>query len=144
MLILTDAAIRRWCGPRWRIGASRRTRVAAVLAELQAQYLDDLARGEFKAGPLSLENPPAGMGELQLTPEGVISSTYGTLEFLTPIAELNLDMVTPEERNAYDFFRSRYQRSWREFFDPIALRFVIQPDRMGIDLSVMPLIVGSE
>jgi hypothetical protein len=37
-LMVTDAAIRRWCGPAWRIGASRRTRAAAALSELQARH----------------------------------------------------------------------------------------------------------
>ena len=37
-LMITDATIRRWCGPEWRIGASRRTRAAAALAELQARH----------------------------------------------------------------------------------------------------------
>src|SRR5438477_62354 len=40
-LVLTDATIRRWCGPRWRIGSSRRTQVAAVLAEMQAAHLEE-------------------------------------------------------------------------------------------------------
>ena len=36
--MITDATIRRWCGPEWRIGASRRTRAAAAIAELQARH----------------------------------------------------------------------------------------------------------
>ena len=38
-VFLSDATIRRWCGPRWRIATSRRTRDAAILAELQAQNI---------------------------------------------------------------------------------------------------------
>ena len=30
LLLITDATIRRWCGPRWRIATSRRTRAAAM------------------------------------------------------------------------------------------------------------------
>ena len=33
LVFLSDAAIRRWCGPRWRIAASRQTRNMAVLFE---------------------------------------------------------------------------------------------------------------
>ena len=33
LLVLTDATIRRWCGPRWRIGDSRRTRAFARAAQ---------------------------------------------------------------------------------------------------------------
>ncbi|MGD0899658.1 MAG: hypothetical protein ABR915_17645, partial [Thermoguttaceae bacterium] len=38
-VFLSDPTIRRWCGPRWRIADSRRTRAAAVLAELQASQV---------------------------------------------------------------------------------------------------------
>jgi hypothetical protein len=31
-VVLTDATIRRWCGPKWRIADSRRTRAGAVMA----------------------------------------------------------------------------------------------------------------
>ena len=31
-VIITDGAIRRWCGPKWRISMSRRLRAAAQLA----------------------------------------------------------------------------------------------------------------
>ncbi len=37
LLILTDATIRRWCGPRWRIASSRRVRAAAAHDEIQAK-----------------------------------------------------------------------------------------------------------
>src|SRR5207244_11802191 len=43
-VILTDATIRRWCGPRWRIGNARRTRVAAALAEVQAAHLNEIVK----------------------------------------------------------------------------------------------------
>ena len=33
LLIISDKTIRRWCGPRWRIATSRRTRAAAVMVE---------------------------------------------------------------------------------------------------------------
>src|SRR4051794_21026572 len=44
LVFLSDATIRRWCGPRWRIAASRETRDAAVLAEMQAIHLDKLVK----------------------------------------------------------------------------------------------------
>ncbi len=36
LLLISDATIRRWCGPRWRIGASRRTRALAFMTDIQA------------------------------------------------------------------------------------------------------------
>ncbi len=144
LLILTDAAIRRWCGPQWRIAASRRTRMAGCLAELQAQHLDGLVRESIPSGPLTLEKPILDAGEIYISPAGVRSSIYGTLEFLTPIAELPLDKVSSEEKLAYQRFRDMYQHRWRRYFDPIAIRFSVNPDAIGLDLTVRPLIAGSD
>lgn len=144
LLIVTDATIRHWCGPRWRIAASRRTRITAALAELQATYLDDLTAGQTESKLLTQERSIPDIGDVQITPNGIISSTYGSLEFLTPILEIPLEKVTPEEVEAYEWFRRNYQRGWRQFFDPIAIRFSLQPDRLVTDITVRPLIVASE
>jgi Nif-specific regulatory protein len=48
LAFLSDATIRRWCGPQWRIADSRRTRARAVLAELQASQLDALVKKTVK------------------------------------------------------------------------------------------------
>jgi hypothetical protein len=143
-LILTDATIRRWCGPQWRIANSRRTRVAATLAELQAAHLDELVDGNVKPDriPPTLSLP--GAGEVQLSSGGAISSTYGTLEFLTPIAEIPLAQVTRAEADAYNRWRTGYQENWRQYFDPIAVRFSANPGRLSAEVSVMPLIAGTD
>jgi hypothetical protein len=143
LIILTDAAIRRWCGPRWRIGASRRTLVAAAMAELQARHMDELASGKVKSCTLEDDAPVFRAGEFTLSPSGVASSVYGTLGFQTPIAELPLDMVSMEEATAYRRFKQNYQRQWRQFFDPIAVRITQRPDRLAMDMTVRPLIAAS-
>jgi hypothetical protein len=143
-VLLTDAAIRRWCGPRWRIASSRRTRVAAAMSELQARHLDALASRTAKSELVPADIAVPNAGEVRLKPYGVESSVYGTLDFMTPIVELPLDKATSPELAAYEFFRNRYQSNWRQFFDPIAIRFTVRPDRVGADVSVMPLIFGSD
>jgi hypothetical protein len=62
-VFLSDATIRRWCGPRWRIATSRRTRDAAILAELQASQLDRLVEGNVSAGPIYTDLPVSGGGQ---------------------------------------------------------------------------------
>ena len=79
LAFLSDATIRRWCGPRWRIADSRRTRARAVLAELQASQLDALVKKTVKPGPIHTDLPILDGGELTLTPPGVRSSTLGSL-----------------------------------------------------------------
>ena len=154
LVFLSDATIRRWCGPKWRIASSRRTRDAAVLAELQASQADALVQSGrsvspgghagFKPGPLYTDLATASAGELTLTARGVTSSTLGTLAFLTPIAEMPLEEVTAAEAEAYNRWREGYERNWNWAFDPIALRLTLRDDRLAADLSVMPMILGTE
>jgi hypothetical protein len=141
-LVLTDATIRRWCGPRWRIADSRRTRVAALLAEVQAEHLDTLVKGQVTA-----ENRPhvdlyvQDMGEIRLTPRGATSAVYGSLEFMTPILELPLDQISGAEARAYARWRDDYESNWRQYFDPIAARLSLGKDgSLSADMTVMPLI----
>lgn len=144
LLFLSDATIRRWCGPRWRIADSRRVRAAAVLAELQAERLDGLVRGEIQSGPIVGKFTDLDMGDLRVSSAGVQSSVMGSLEFLTPIVELQIDKATGAEADAYRQWRNQYQTNWRWAFDPIALRLSVEEQRIAADLSVMPLIWGSD
>ena len=140
-VVLTDATIRRWCGPRWRVGNSRRTRVAAALAELQATHLDELTKG---GGDSKLTNTFPEAGEISIAGHEIISSKYGSLGFLTPIAELPLDKAAKEEVAAYQNWRDSYQQNWQQFFDPIALRFAMEGRKLKAEITVMPLIARSD
>ena len=135
-LFLSDATIRRWCGPRWRIADSRRVRAASELAELHAEQMDKFASGKIQPRP--------GLGEPALSAGGVRSSVMGSLEFLTPIVELNFETVTAAEADAYTRWRDQYQSNWRWAFDPIAVRLSVKDEQLAADLSVMPLIWGSD
>jgi len=142
-LIITDATIRRWCGPQWRIADSRRTRIASLMARLQAENTDKLIKGVKAPEKLVFDMPVPEAGELSLTPAGVVSSVYGTPEFLTPIIELPLEKVAQVEATAYERWRDGYQANFSRFFDPIAVRFTVKPDRIAADVTVMPLIEAS-
>lgn len=145
LVFLSDATIRRWCGPGWRIADSRRTRGAAVMAELQAANLDRFARGDAQSGPIYTPDlVTSTVGELSLGPQGVQSSILNNLEFMTPVAELPLTKVTRSEAEAYRQWRDNYQRNWRWAFDPIALRLTTRQDRLAADLTVIPLIWNTE
>ena len=54
-LVLSDRTIRRWCGPRWRIATSRRTRAAAAMSEIQAARVEQLAAGRTDPVVVSAE-----------------------------------------------------------------------------------------
>jgi hypothetical protein len=141
-LVLSDATIRRWCGPQWRIGNSRRTRVAAALAEIQTEHLDDLVSGKGRLG--SVITNLSEVGDVILTANGVLSPVFGTLDFMTPIVELPLEQVTRVEADSYNRWRDGYQQNWNRFFDPIAVRFSMSAQRLSAEVCVMPLILGTE
>jgi hypothetical protein len=139
-LVLTDAAIRHWCSPKWRIAASRRIRAAAVMAEIEARLIE--AGGD----PSTVQIPEAWRTDfrLELSERGARSRIYNTPEFLTPIIELDISTVSEAERNAYDLFRRNYQNQWRQFFDPIAISLSIADDKLEGDMTVRPLIGRSD
>ncbi len=122
LLVLTDATIRRWCGPRWRIGASRRSRAEALLADDQARAAEAIVSGGA----------------------GARSEAFGDLAFATPILELDLDRVTEAEQDLYLRWRQGYESNWAEVFDPIAVRCTVDAEELALDVTVRPLIVGSD
>ncbi|MFP6602688.1 MAG: hypothetical protein VB862_09185, partial [Pirellulaceae bacterium] len=144
LMLISDKTIRRWCGPRWRIGSSRRTRATATMAELQASHLDALVRGEISSDLVTVDAGLPDAGVLRMLDSGVHSAVYGTLDFQTPIVELEMEHVTREEAQLYGRWRDGYQRFWSNFFDPIAVRFQVTKSKLATDVTVMPLIDNSD
>ena len=142
LMLISDNTIRRWCGPRWRIGSSRRTRAAASMADIQASQLDALVAGE--EGHPAIAASLMDVGELSMVDSGVFSPVYGTLDFQTPIVELEMEQVTQEEARLYGRWRDGYQRYWSNVFDPIAVRFHVTDSKIATDVTVMPLIDNSD
>ncbi|MBN1854835.1 MAG: protein kinase, partial [Pirellulales bacterium] len=123
LLVISDPTIRRWCGPRWRIGASRRVQAGAIMTDLVAQHLDQLVRGQIHLPADSNQEKTGQIGSWSLLSTGVHSSIYNTLEFQTPILELDLNRATQAEVSMYNRWREGYQGNWSRFFDPIAVQF---------------------
>lgn len=141
---LSDPTIRRWSSPRWRIGAARRTRAAAILADTSAEEARWILEGGGEERIHEEEVALPGGDSLWIGPAGVRSSTYGTQGFLTPIAELGFDRVSEAEKNAYDRFRETYQRQWRTVFDPIGVSIAVDRGQFDLDLTILPLIGNSD
>ena len=127
-LILTDPAIRRWGNPKWRIGAARRIQAGAVMYHQRAEQI---------LAMIGQSNPSAHTSMPDV-------GEYGNWEFQTPILELDIDMVSALERDQYQRFRNRYQRAWREAFDPIAAILTIHEGVMDLDITIEPLVRNSE
>lgn len=134
-LFLSDATIRRWCGPVTRIGASRRNRALGALNELTCRGILPCAQ-EQDYSPL--------LGRVALLDGRAISEHFGSAEFLTPISELGLTEVSSLEKEAYLQWKGGYESGWGQFFDPIALQLRLGDDSLDMDLTVLPLNVNSE
>ncbi len=143
-LMIPDAAIRRWCSPQWRIGCARRVRAAATMAEFQARHAGEILSGKAAAGPVKAEPGLFGSSEMSLGPAEVRSSRYGGLAFQTPIGELDIAMISEAEKQAYENWKRGYERNWSGVFDPIGLSIKGSQNKLGADLTVLPLIGGSE
>ena len=142
-LVLSDATIRRWCSPRWRIADSRRTIAAGVLAELTAAHFAELTAGKADGAVLPNGFKAIDLGQITLSRNGPTSSLYGSLSFMNPIAELAIDQVSTTEAGAYNRWREGYERNFSQFFDPIAIRLSVSPQKIGFEVTVMPLIGGT-
>ena len=138
LLVLTDATIRRWCSARWRIGEARRLTALAALSDLQAAHLTTLP-----AIP-SVVDTPGLLGPCMIEKQGVRSVPYGSLGFITPVIELEMTTATAAEEEGYESFRNNYERRWNGLFDPIAAELTIDGPKIAADITVMPLIGGSE
>lgn len=144
LMVISDETIRRWCSPRWRIGAARRLKAAAALMEMQSQWIDARIAQGTNAAEIPLGQFQELIGQTHILDQNVQSEHYGNLNFLTPIGELHLDQVTRSEERQYVRWRERYERAWRQAFDPIALQFDVTEKHFSADLSVMPLISNSQ
>lgn len=145
LVIISDATIRRWCGPAWRIAAARRTRARGTIAEMTMQNADAIVHGSVDAvRQLTNTASMPDAGKLWLSGNGVRSDRYGTLRFQTPISEMDMTLATAGEIKQYEDWRTRYERQWRNSFDPIALKLSLNAESMSADLSVIPLMVRTQ
>lgn len=143
-VFISDATIRRWCGAQWRIASARRTRAVAKMSEIQARQMDNLVNDTVTVGRVESDLDQIQAGVLSITASGVTSDIYGSLEFQTPISELEISKVSKAEATGYRRWREGYQSRWRNFFDPIGIQVSLSEGVFASDVSVMPLIAGSD
>jgi hypothetical protein len=149
---LSDAFIRRLVGPATRIKARRRLEARAALTLASHGAL--LTAWETGRLPTDHAAMLRGSGLIldELTvPEGkpvvwdgkrrqAVSEVYNTLAFSTPLVELPIDKVTEREKWDYVYFRLEYLRQWRQFFDPVGLRFSLGKDHVRVETYILPLL----
>ncbi len=157
---LSDPFIRRMVGPEVKITELRRLQAYNHLRMIGHGQLLHRTQYGTKASSIKelqshgcipadfTEDPfpsPGGLGNYFLDPDSLtaVHSHYGTVHNLRPILEIPATHVTPEESEQYQQFRARYDRYWRTFFDPIALRVTLRPEQYRLETIVLPLIDNS-
>src|ERR1044072_1108339 len=68
------------------------------------------------------------------------SDTYGTLRAGTPLLDLPTTDLTAGEKAAYEDFRRYYDTLWRQFFDPVGVRFKLTPTEVKAEAYILPLV----
>ncbi len=99
------------------------------------------APGKFGEAPLVC--PDGGTYSLSADGSAGVCSHHGHAQFLNPCCELVPSKVTGEEAEEYDAFLKDYNQYWRTYFDPIAIRIQVSPERYRLETIVLPLIDNS-
>ncbi|MBI3828406.1 MAG: hypothetical protein HY291_02760 [Planctomycetes bacterium] len=142
---LSDPFIREQVGPRVKLTERRRILCYNRLRMIGHAAL--LFRTEHGRAPASLDEViekdclPRGFGKGEsacldggvygLSTDGAFGtcSCHGHARFLTPCGEIEIKKVTKDEAEQYERFIKDYEQYWRMYFDPIALRVQITPQR---------------
>ncbi|NQU20576.1 MAG: hypothetical protein HQ567_04785 [Candidatus Nealsonbacteria bacterium] len=153
---LSDAFIRRLVGPELKVTELRR--MLCYNHQRMIGHATMLYRTQFGKSPESLEQLadakcapgvfgrekfrcPCG-GKYSLSADGATSvcSHHGRADRLIPCLEIPLERVTEAEAKEYRQFVTAYSRYWRRFFDPIAVRVQLTPERYRAETIILPLI----
>jgi len=148
----SDAFIRRLVSAEVRISEARRMETAFRLA--QAEKLILLHQHAYGKLPRSLDELVAAVAtdaeaeaQLRAFLKGIrvegfraVDPAMGSLGFLRPNLESAVKFASKREAKGYTDFVERYSNFWREYFDPIGIRFQKKSEGIKIDICILPLI----
>ncbi len=162
-LYLSDSFIRRLVGPELRIKEARRMYEAGRISVMERYILyyyqlngkHPASIEEFYSILKNPENPGGGSDSgrdffkalfdgLRLV-QGTFSAasvTYGRNGFMIPNLEIPIDTVSEIEASEYNRFLAEYNSFWRNFFDPIGIRFKTGKG-IRVETCILPLIDNS-
>ena len=103
--------------------------------------LSDLIDGRF----IDMTNtvcPHGGAYAFDSDHDSCTCSMHNRLRYLTPNQELNVLKVSRQEKQQYAQYKTRYNASWQQVFNPIAVRISTSP-RVKIETCVLPQLNGS-
>lgn len=153
---LSDPFIRQLVGPAGKIKEKRRLEAltslymethGALFTAWETGKLPDDHKLLLATSTLKLEEIYLPDGKEILWHQGrnvAVSDTYNTIHFATPLIELPIDKITPNEERDYLRFRAEYLGLWRGFFDPIGMRFSLRDKQVRVETYILPLIQNSQ
>jgi hypothetical protein len=110
--------------------------------KLPADHAELLNAARLKPGDIAT---PEGKGVLwDAHARTAVSDIYNTGQFATPLIELPIDKITPAEQQEFMQFRAEYLNLWRQFFDPVGMRFAIGDKQVKLDTYILPLLNSSQ
>lgn len=152
-IYFSDPFIRRLVSPAVKIGQLRRMQArvemerlvgAALLRQLDVGGPAPTKEALIQLGYLAAAE---GNSDLSLHPDCTVhSAEFGPLAHMKPLSSqaASLARVSPGEAAAYATYLESYQRFWRQYFDPIALRFDAAADGwQKLTTFILPLIESS-
>jgi hypothetical protein len=154
-LFLSDAFIRQLVGPASKIKEKRRLEALTSLymvthgamfnawetGKLPESYKSVLSGANLKAEEVPMpEGKPAAWDAAR---QAAFSETYNTIHFATPLVELPMDKASQAEVEQYNRFRLEYLGLWRQYFDPIGMRFSLGESTVKVETYILPLIQNS-
>jgi hypothetical protein len=154
-MYFSDAFIRRLVSPQLRIAEARRMETAYRLAQVEKRILfHQHVYGKTAANAEELvrntaldENTAKELRQLTagLKIDGFRAEhpEFGTLGFLKPNLETPVKLATRAESAGYKAFVGQYSNLWREYFDPIGIRFKKKSNGIKIEIAILPLIENS-
>jgi len=147
----SDPFIRRLVGPQVKIAQLRRLQARAEMEAATAAML--LYHLDGNQGQPSLEGlverkymlAPVLVTDMQLATDGSASSaSWGSPADMPTLLERPVTGIRATEKKAYARYLQNYNRFWRRFFDPIAVRLNQHSGReMEISTFILPLIDNS-
>lgn len=154
-LYLSDAFIRQLVGPTSKIKEKRRIEALTSLymithgamytawdtGKQPTAHRDVIAGANLK--PQEVPMPEGKPAAWDASKQLALSDAYNTIHFATPLVELPIDKATQAEAQQYDRFRQEYLGLWRQYFDPIGLRFNLTGKEVKIDTYILPLVQNS-
>ena len=149
----SDPFIRRLVSPAVKIGQLRRLQARVELEGATAGAL--LAKFDGHDDQLTTNLPflqsgaymtkPVTVPDLSLSPNGLShSELFGEAGRLHSLWRRPVDKVSPQEKGAYEQYLAAYNRYWRRFFDPIAVRYEKHAGgKHQLETFILPLIENS-